>query len=57
MTSFTAEMGHMQITVDSLDTKKKNDAYQCISAIEKPSDAISATSTYDETFKPLDEVL
>ena len=33
MTSFTAEMGHMQIVVEALENDKRNAAYQCISAI------------------------
>lgn len=33
MTSFTAEMGHMQIVLDALDGAKKNAAYECISAV------------------------
>jgi len=49
MTSFTAEMGHIQITVESLDNDKKAIAYECISKIVKPTDGISASSNYDDT--------
>lgn len=56
MTSFTADMGHLQITLESIDAEKQEAAYKCIGAIQKPGDNISASSTYDETFETLKKI-
>lgn len=49
MTGFTAEMGHLEVVLNSLDSVRKDLALKCISTQQRPSDPITASSTYEDT--------
>ena len=56
MTGFTAEMGHLEVVLDSLEETKKDAAVKCIATQQRPSDPITAASSYEDTQKAVKKI-
>ena len=56
MTSWTARMGHLQNVMTAFEDDSKLKITKCISTKEKPTNAVSAKSTYQEYYNVLQGV-
>lgn len=56
MSGFTAKMGHLEIVLKSLPQENQDAALKCISTQQRPSDPITATSSYEDTQKSINKI-